>query len=864
MPGLDGENNPLVIHGRKNLETNGWFKDEDGMHTILSGSVDDERLNNGKPTVIPFVYEGRKVGVDEAIERAVTSGIQWPSANTHEEATAISKAASSAMDRYLEPRQYKITAPDGKSYVISGPPGSTQEQALQKAMEQYARTRGDAQLSDAARRLEMAQGIAKANPDVYGNIVAQGEPEIDPHALQRGPALPADKANFGASVKAGVIADPDTQRREIAKSLFPDDPNGAQRIGFMDGSPVYVDEQGQLKRVSPRIVSGLAEITANVPEAVGAVVGSFATGNPVSGAAAGGAGGRAAKRAVSELVFDEPATPLSVGKEMVGEVAVNLVAGGLGKGVAGFAGRGKIVDFSPQNVRTAEQARQYVKQSTGIDLDLAQASGDRKLLALRDYAARYPGRTAELIQAADEAAAGQLDNATNRVLDSIAKSTPSEIAGKEGINAAQIVIRAARDKTYKEVKPLYDAAYAAVPEVTDPEILKMLELPHFDAAMRSGKRLAVLEGSSTARVASKAAPEQQIASASSQADLDSVAKALKLFDENPTPKMQALEAAYSRRSKELRAAPAGQSQPASPAATPDAPSLRDLDYLKRGLDDQIESLRSKGKRQEAAALSKRKNEMVAKLDELSNDQWKLARQKYQELIRANVEPLENGIVGVLAGIKDPLASRAAVKIFSDPNVTPAAINLAKTALEKQSPEAYAGLVRQYLAHRWNQALKTTQGGDIINPAGKFRQAVYGTPADRDRMRAMLPAGAGSAFDDLMLAMEKLSRTQLGASRVAGSNTFRDQELNESLKGQGAIVFRWLTSPRKSIQDAAEERAKQKSLDAITEALLDPAKRSQLRQVARMEPSTKQAILLSGLLSGQAVADIAPERMPALQ
>jgi hypothetical protein len=708
----------------------------------------------------------------------------------------------------------------------------------------------------------MSQQIGKANPDLYGNIVAMGESQVDPYASQRGPALPADSANFGASVKAGIIADPDTQRREIAKSLFPDDPNGAQRIGFMDGTPVYVDEQGQLKRVSPGIVSGLAEITANVPEAVGAVVGSFATGNPVSGASVGGAGGRAAKRAVSELVFDEPASPVSVAKEMAGEGAVNLAAGLIGKGVASFAGRGRIVDFSPQNVRTAEQVRQYVKQTTGIDLDLAQASGDRKLLALRDYAARYPGRTAELIQAADEAAAGQLDNATNRLLDTIAKSTPSEIAGKEGVNAAQIVIRAAREKTYQEVKPLYDAAYAAVPEVTDPEIIKMLELPHFDTAMRSARRLAVLEGASTARVGSKIAPEQQIATASSQADLDSVAKALKLFNDDPTKSMQALESAYMRRSKELRSTPGA--TPTSQAVASDAPSLRDLDYLKRGLDDQIESLRSKGKRQEAAALLKRKNEMVSKLDELSNDQWKQARQRYQELIRANVEPLEQGIVGVLAGIKDPTVSRAAVKIFSDPNVTPQAINLAKTALEKQSPEAYAGLVRQYLAHRWNQALKTTQGGDVVNPAGKFRQAVYGSPGDRDRMRAMLPSGASSAFDDLMVAMEKLSRTPLGASRIAGSNTFRDQELNEALKGQGAIVFRWLTSPRKSIQDAAEERAKLQSIGAITEALLDPAKRGQLRQVARMQPSTKQAILLSSILSGQAVADIAPEKIPSLQ
>lgn len=38
--------------------------------------------------------------------------------------------------------------------------------------------------------------------------------------------------------------------------------------------------------------------------------------------------------------------------------------------------------------------------------------------------------------------------------------------------------------------------------------------------------------------------------------------------------------------------------------------------------------------------------------------------------------------------------------------------------------------------------------------------------------------------------------------------------------------------------------------ALTEALLNPAKRMQLKQIARMAPSTKQLLLLSGLLSVQ--------------
>lgn len=759
--------------------------------------------------------------------------------------------------------EYTVTAPDGKTYTISGPPGSTQEQALQKAMEQYARARGDYQVNEAARSLEMAQGIGKENFDVYGNIVAAGEPQIDPYAARHEQPIPADRANFGASLKAGIIADEDTQRREIAKSLFPNDPRGAERVSFFEGTPVYVDDRGQLKRVSPALVSGLAEITANTPEAVGATIGSFATGNPVSGAAVGGAGGRALKRGVSQLVFDEPATPLSVAKEMAGEGAVNLVAGGVGKGIAAFAGRGKIVDFSPSNIRNAEQIREYVKKTTGIDLDLAQASGDRNLLALRDYAAVYPGRTAEIIQRADEIAAGQLDTATNRFLDTIAKSTPSEIAGKNGVNAAQLIIATARRNVSKSVDPLYKAAYKAVPVVDrttkqGEKILDFLKLPYFPEAFSAGQRLRALETGSAAKPAQKTVETLtkktdegiERASTTVQSTSTGAKRITSRLSTEATPKKTA-DGVLTRRDETVHSDITN-------------PSLEELDYTKRALDEQIEALKEAGQRQRARALTIKRNEFVAALDALPNMQWQAARKEYGELAKSTIEPLENGIIGVLAKTKDPVVSRAAAKIFSDPNVSPQAINLAKTALEKESPEAYAGLVRQYLAHRWDQALKTTQGGDVINPAGKFRQSVFGTPSDRERMRALLPAGASSAFEDLMLAMEKLSRTPLGASRVAGSPTFTRTEIDENLKGMGAVIFKYLTTPRQAIREAAEERVKRQSIDAITEALLDPAKRSQLRQVARMEPSTKQAILLTNLIAGQAAADIAPEEMPALQ
>ena len=125
--------------------------------------------------------------------------------------------------------------------------------------------------------------------------------------------------------------------------------------------------------------------------------------------------------------------------------------------------------------------------------------------------------------------------------------------------------------------------------------------------------------------------------------------------------------------------------------------------------------------------------------------------------------------------------------------------------------------------------------------------------------AMLPQGAARDFQELMFAAEKLASTP-----IAGSNTMRDTEIKEQLSGTGAVIFKWLTTPRAMIRDAYERQALEQGTVAITEAIVDPAKRAQLRRVVRMKPSTRQAILISTILGGKttAVAASSPDdRMP---
>lgn len=69
--------------------------------SVLSGSVEDPRLNGGRPTLIPFLYGGRILsgpeGGKEAVELALASGKVWPAFDTNDEATEVSKRISAKL-----------------------------------------------------------------------------------------------------------------------------------------------------------------------------------------------------------------------------------------------------------------------------------------------------------------------------------------------------------------------------------------------------------------------------------------------------------------------------------------------------------------------------------------------------------------------------------------------------------------------------------------------------------------------------------------------------------------------------------------------------------------------------------------------
>ncbi len=126
---------PVLEHHYNNMREGKTRQEKDGyINSVFTIQVDKiKKLNNGKPTLIPTVYDGKIVSEKEAIKKAIDSGKKWTSADTHKQLREYDKK----LHKQMSPELAKGTFNKGGTTMKNDPPkekykGEAQAKAVRK------------------------------------------------------------------------------------------------------------------------------------------------------------------------------------------------------------------------------------------------------------------------------------------------------------------------------------------------------------------------------------------------------------------------------------------------------------------------------------------------------------------------------------------------------------------------------------------------------------------------------------------------------------------------------------------------------------------------------------------------------------
>jgi len=630
--------------------------------------------------------------------------------------------------------------------------------------------------------------------------------------------LPGE-AGFTTTFKAGIVDDPLTRMKIFAETRFPDDPNAMQRFGILNDEIVFLNEENKLERASGGFVDFLGTLSADLPEIVAGTAAGIATKSPVVGSAFGGVVGKVAKQVAAGAIFDEPQTRGSQVSGQLREFGFGLTGGLVGEGIVKFLNRNVAREGRRLEGAAREEAIQVIRdvqRETGIELDIAQVTNLPLLKAMKKWAIKFPGKSSEILEAFRLMQDGQSEIAVRRIMETLADETDITEIGLVGINAARMAIEAGKAEAGQIVSPLYIRAFAENPAVDVGNVVGMID------------------------------DILQVAKGGRKKVLNSL---LREFEANVVSEAEE-KAAKETGEKILES------------------NLEALHNVKMQIDSLIDGDADVAiDRFLAVDLQNIQQQLLNSMDNVS-DLYAKGRFEHEKLLKRLVDPLRDGVVGTLARLPDSSAASAAAKMFSSRNVSPAQIGRAKRAiqaLERTDPNvagAWEGLVKQWLEDSFNKASKELQTGQVVNFAGKFRQAVFGTTRQKLAMQQALGTQAFRRFNQIMDAFEMMARTPTGGSDTAFN------ELVTTELSKPSSILRTILSPRGTVMDAIDNRFMQQNAEKIAAALTDPASITQLKQLTKIPSSKEQnlriVLFILGLETGELISGgltTAPELQP---
>jgi len=249
------------------------------------------------------------------------------------------------------------------------------------------------------------------------------------------------------------------------------------------------------------------------------------------------------------------------------------------------------------------------------------------------------------------------------------------------------------------------------------------------------------------------------------------------------------------------------------------------------------------------ALRRGRNRLLSFM-ERQYPSYKQARTTQAMMRETHLNPLEEGIEGVIARTKDTSLSGIPKKLLSSESVTPRSVaNWRREFVSQGREQDWDRLVGAYLKQIWEGS--AAKGRSVKEVRGaRFAEMVMGTPAQRKIMREAMGPERFQNFSDLIEVLEATGRAYGRQSQTAAALAEKATSRREAAPIASRVGDFDLTSPQKWLTDWWVENAEGNWRASLARAITSPdavAELDNLRLLRRLSPGS--------LKKTQAVAQI---------
>jgi len=709
-----------------------------------------------------------------------------------------------------------------------------------------------------------------------------------------------------AMIKAGYVDDPVTKVKIYAKARGIPLRDIARNYRFAKGGEIEFKTpagkwQREVSEHPGQQAKRMALQTASNPAVVLGTAGAMVAGGP--GAVGGAMAGEGIRKSVGKFAFDEPQTAWGNAGDIAlegllalgGESVAKLITGQTNKFLMRkskslrFAGK----EISQGMLTPADHAKalyiEALANKHGIKLQAHQLYDREGMTNIWMYLRKHP-LTANKVQEFDRALESQTDEALDGFIKEMGgyDQTPFKM-GEELRDASGEAIQKLEDARQSTSQPYYDKAFDTTPTIDKDRLVSELELNKKSIARAQTQTPDIeLMAAELKKAQPMSSAHMKQKGEDAAGYLARVSKDYKRVTgkDTPTTRGGAADAnikGFEKRNAEIENVLAGGSAGDSYVPTkifqvdatdaitevdrlmaetvPGDPSYTALKRVKKMLDAangdarKLDRIKRSGidnvlsKTQTNRTMSREMALVKKQLTDAMDDQipdYSAARGVYGQWGMAKpIEEMKNSVIGELSRLEGHKELSTAVqRIFNVKNI-PSADKMAQArkAIMDQDPGLWDRAIGQYIKDIYFD-LTVTEGGTVVNSAGKMHKRLFGNKARRESMAAAFGGADTEGYKNLKDLMTVLQRASIG--RGSQSMTAPFQQIEKELAGQmvtkapEAFKHPWDFVVDKTFE-AWNDILIAKRQGALMDALTRPDVVKKIQELKLLKPGSKKLI-----------------------